>query len=101
MGCDKMGVDVNADGCGRGAKGGAEPKVGWVGTNVGSDCIQDTTQQKTMSDCFEHRSHSTYSGDVQLGEVALELVNLVIACHSNLLRRIGWAIKVIEREPIV
>lgn len=33
-----MGVDANADGCGRGANGGTAPKLGPVGAEVKLGC---------------------------------------------------------------
>jgi hypothetical protein len=38
----KMGVLENVDGCGRGAKGGAAPKVGFEGGDIGCYAIQIT-----------------------------------------------------------
>lgn len=85
-----MGVDENADGCGRGANGGGAPKVGraCAGEDTGYAANRDlNTVQLPMN--------TTYLPNVQLWKLILKLLNLIIACdlHFGLSQ---WTLEIIK-----
>ena len=91
-----MGVLVYDDGCGRGAKGGGAPKVGFEGGD--NLCCRMYIGLSTRNNEVDAETRSTHI-HLKLRKLILKLLDVIIACHLDIRHLLLWrGVKVVKAE---